>query len=60
MSAGDEENEGVLAGWNTLPWVALECPHPPPSGVYVYRIEVFAPDGGGSVDVETGRFALLR
>jgi hypothetical protein len=60
VSAGDEENEGVLAGWNTLPWVALECPHPPPSGVYVYRIEVFAPDGGGSVDVETGRFALLR
>jgi hypothetical protein len=59
-SAGDEANEGVLAGWNTVPWESLEFAGSPASGVYVYRIEVFAPDGGGSVDVETGRFALLR
>lgn len=61
VSVGDEGNEGVLAGWNTVPWESLEGTAPAlASGVYVYRLEVYAPGSEEPDDAETGKFAVLR
>jgi hypothetical protein len=60
-SAPEEDNEGVLAGWNTVPWESLRGTPPDlASGVYVYRLEVYAPGSTEPDDVGTGKFAVLR
>jgi hypothetical protein len=53
--------EGTDAGWNTVPWSALEgAPDDLASGVYVYRLSVYQTAGGESVDERTGKFAVVR
>jgi hypothetical protein len=53
--------EGTAAGWNTVPWSALEgAPDDLASGVYVYRLSVYQAAGGEPVDERTGKFAVVR
>ena len=61
VSAGDEGNEGVLAGWNTVPWESLGgSAQTLASGVYVYRLEVYAPGSTEPDDAASGKFAVLK
>ncbi len=61
VSAGDGANEGVLAGWNTVSWESVAgAAMDLASGVYVYRLEVYASGSTEPDDAETGKFAVLR
>jgi hypothetical protein len=61
LSVGDEGNEGVLAGWNSVPWESVGgAAADLASGVYVYRLEVYAPGATEPDDAATGKFAVLR
>ncbi len=61
VSAGDDANQGVLAGWNTVSWESVAgAAMDLASGVYVYRLEVYASGSTEPDDAETGKFAVLR
>lgn len=61
VSASDQDNEGVLPGWNAVPWERLNRGGPPlASGVYVYRLQAYGQGQVDPSDVATGKFAVLR
>lgn len=61
IAGGGAEGSGTEAGWNSVPWLGWEGDAPDlPSGVYVYRLEVY---GGGRTDpddAQSGKFAVVR
>jgi hypothetical protein len=58
---GSGEGTGTGAGWNTVPWSALDgAPADLASGIYIYRLSIYKTAGGELVDDETGKFAVVR
>jgi hypothetical protein len=56
---GGEEGLGASAGWNTMSWRDPRDAAPAlPSGVYVYRLDVYS--SLGVADRQSGKFAIAR